>query len=157
MASESPTVLRPNLVAALPSTLFLLSIVVGFGGVFVAIVGGVLVAGLVGMWVFGPFILGTLLLTVLSVVVLSVLLNVRTEYRIYEDRIERERGYVRPDEKTVYVENVIDVEYNRSILDRLVGTGSIRLSLSGGSHGELQIRNVPHSKELIDQVRAKMD
>lgn len=151
MTAEPKAVLKPKLVPTLPMYLILWVIFGTILGLFVGVFGAI-VASLAGRGdLFGMLMLGGTGGTLSVLLVLIVLRIVTTEYRIYDDRIEREAGVVATNLKTLDLDTQYTVEYTQSLLDRLFGVGTVQFNTSGGEESELSVAHVSRARELYDE------
>jgi uncharacterized membrane protein YdbT with pleckstrin-like domain len=80
--------------------------------------------------------------------------NVR--YVLTPQRFICETGILRRVSDRLEVVQIDDVTFEQGLLDRLTGTGTIRISSADRSHPELTLRgiqNVQHVAEMIDEAR----
>ena len=85
----------------------------------------------------------------------------KTEYRIFNDRVEYEEGLLNKQKRTLMLDQVIDVTQTQSVLQQTVGAGTVSLitqQLTSAGDGKLSnrtiaIRNIPNSDEVYEVLR----
>ena len=76
-----------------------------------------------------------------------------TKYRINDELISVESGFLKKIEDDAYLYKVTDVRLDNSILERMAGLGTITCFGSDVTHPELVIRHVKNSREIKDFIR----
>ena len=84
-----------------------------------------------------------------------------TKYRISEDRIFCEEGFLNLHEEEILLYRVRDLELNRSIVQRMFGVGSVLVHSSDKTMPTLELKNIRSPREvkelLYKQVEASKD
>jgi uncharacterized membrane protein YdbT with pleckstrin-like domain len=89
--------------------------------------------------VANPFlIIGLAVLVLFPIITLAVKwLNYQnTVYRVYPDRLEIEEGFLTQHRKEIRLASVRETNLRRSVLQRLVGLGSVYLATQATGHGQ---------------------
>lgn len=81
------------------------------------------------------------------------LVHVTTKYKVTTRRVEIERGVLAKDLSTLELWRVLDVGYQQSVLDRILGNGKISLRGTDQSDPELILHGLPDPRALFEQVR----
>lgn len=76
-----------------------------------------------------------------------------TRYRITARRVEYERGVFTRQVDSLELWRVLDVRYKQTLLDRLLGNGTITLVGTDQTHPELALHGLPNHRRLFDQIR----
>lgn len=142
--SERPQmVLKPKIIAG---------IIPRFLAVLVPL-GIVIAVGSSFLFLLGPWLIPVAILVVVVAIFLSYM-NLRSrEYRFYSDRAEFFEGFLNINQNVVRYERVTDITYNRSVWERLWGTGSILLNTAGTHRKELRIGYIENPEEVYGRVQ----
>jgi len=81
----------------------------------------------------------------------------RFRYRITNYRIDFETGLIGKSIDSTEINRVHDVQFNQSILDRIVGVGTITLHSSDATSPTLQLRSLPEPRKLYDMLKRRVD
>ncbi len=96
-------------------------------------------------------------LLVAIVIIVSVLLsylNLRTrQYKFFSDRLEVYEGFLNVKQSVVRYERVTDISFNRSVWERIWGTGSIMLNTAGSLYHELKISYIRNPESVYEIVQ----
>lgn len=118
-------------------------------------------------WVMNPIviigvILGidpiiTYLLSASVVVFISVFLaymNLRARlYRFFSDRAEFYEGFLNINQRVVRYDRITDITHNRSVWERIWGTGSVHLNTAGSNMKEVKISYIRDSENVYRKVQ----
>jgi membrane protein YdbS with pleckstrin-like domain len=99
----------------------------------------------------------SLILAFSLVIFLSIFfpyMNLRArEYRFFSDRAEFYEGFLNIQRKVVRYDRVTDISYNRSVWERLWGTGTVLLNTAGSPYKEIRIAYVRDSERVYHNVQ----
>ncbi len=112
-----------------------------------------LALGLKGAWLWTLF-LGGVLVVWLCLLLRLGYLRLNVSYRLTTQRFVHEEGILRRVTDRIEVIDIDDVTFEQGLIDRLVGVGSIRLSSSDRTHGELWLRGIEQVQEVASQIDA---
>jgi uncharacterized membrane protein YdbT with pleckstrin-like domain len=130
-----------------PSWRALMSFYLGGLGLALAVV---LVVGLaLGEWALALVIAGAL--AVLTLVV-GYMRRVSTKYLITNQRLRISRGIVRRNVQETRLERVQNVNYNQSVLDRMLGVGTVDFDTAGSDDSEFRFDWVNGPEEVVRAV-----
>jgi uncharacterized membrane protein YdbT with pleckstrin-like domain len=142
--------LRPNeneLYAGRPSWRALMSFYAGGIGLAVVVV---LILGLVaGEW--GLSIVIGAAIAALTLIV-GYLRRVSTKYLITNQRLRISRGIVRRNVQETRLERVQNVNYNQSVLDRILGVGTVDFDTAGTDDSEFKFDWVDGPEQVVRAV-----
>lgn len=79
-----------------------------------------------------------------------------SHYVITSHRVMVRRGILSKYGKDITLSKITDVTFQQSLLDRLIGAGTLNIESAGDSADEL-LRNIPHSNEVQQLVNSLMD
>ncbi|MCL2106386.1 MAG: PH domain-containing protein [Oscillospiraceae bacterium] len=75
-----------------------------------------------------------------------------TTYHLYENRLVIEMGFWTHHRDDVRLYRVMDATLYRSFWDRLFGIGTIAVKSSDKEMGDFEIKNVRHSKDVVEAL-----
>jgi membrane protein YdbS with pleckstrin-like domain len=103
-------------------------------------------------------LLGFVIPIVLGLIVLSVpIIKAATiRYRITNYRIDYERGILRKDIDTLELWHVEDIQFHQTILDRILGIGSITILSHDDTTPKLILHSLPRCRQLFDQLKQRI-
>ena len=142
----SPQSLVPSLLRALP-------FVVLFVGFLAGLAAFVLVplSPLGGGVVVGAVAVSAVLLTVAFLA--GTWINVaNTEYRFYDDHIERYQNGIELKRRFVATDDIKNVEFSRGLTERLFDVGTVAVEASWHD-GPFHLRSVPDAKSVYEKLR----
>ena len=91
------------------------------------------------------------------VLILSPLLMIKTiRYRITNYRIDLERGFISKDITSLELWHVEDLAFHQSLLDRFIGTGSIRVMSHDQTLPNLRMRGLPGARHLFEEIKCRV-
>jgi hypothetical protein len=76
--------------------------------------------------------------------------------RITNYRIDYERGLIGKDIDTLELWHVEDIHYNQTMMDRILGIGTIRVISHDRTTPRLELHSLPHSRHLFDQLKQRI-
>ncbi|MEW1952581.1 PH domain-containing protein [Terrabacter sp. NPDC080008] len=79
-----------------------------------------------------------------------------THYVITSHRVMVRRGILTKTGKDITLSKITDVSFEQSLLDRMIGSGSLHLESAGDSPDE-DLANIPHSNEVQQLVNRLID
>ena len=77
-------------------------------------------------------------------------------YKISNYRIDIEHGIISRDIDTLEIWHVEDVRFHQSILDRILGVGSITVISHDDTTPEVLLRGLPHPKSLFETLKQRI-
>ncbi len=83
----------------------------------------------------------------------TYLRHVTTRYKISARRVEFERGIVSKTVDSLELWRVLDVRYEQSLWDRLLGNAKITLFGTDQSHPQLVLHGLPDHRNMFEQLR----
>ena len=103
-------------------------------------------------------VIGFAVLIGLGLIILSVpLLRAKTvRYRITNYRIDYERGLVSKDIDTLELWHVEDIKFHQTVLDRLLGIGSISVISHDDTTPLLVMHSLPNCRALFDHLKQRI-
>lgn len=117
---------------------------------------------------FDPVIRYGLIVYLISFAVVMYLLYLKfflepekTSYRIFENKLEYDEGFLNKSKRTVVFDQVIDVLMTEGVFQQAKGAGSVTLmtqQLVAAGNGKLSnravvLKNVPNPQEIYDLIR----
>src|SRR5918997_3938652 len=142
--------LRPGeteLYAGRPSWRALMSFYVG--GIGLAVLVLVILGLLVGEWALAAAIAAALAVLTLLV---GYLRRVSTKYLITTQRLRIRRGIIRRHVQETRLERVQNVNYNQSVLDRMLGAGTVDFDTAGTDDSEFRFEWVDGPEKVVRAV-----
>jgi uncharacterized membrane protein YdbT with pleckstrin-like domain len=97
-------------------------------------------------WILAPVVIGIVILVVLGVRKRSV------AWKVTSRRIEIEHGWLSRKLDTLELWKVQDVEFTQSILQRMLGVGTLLVKAHDAQEPVLCILGVPGSREVYDRL-----
>lgn len=76
-----------------------------------------------------------------------------TKYKVTLRRVECESGVLAKDVDSLELWRVLDVRYNQSLIDRVLGNAKITLITTDQSDPELPLHGLPNHRQLFEQLR----
>ncbi|MDB5357836.1 MAG: uncharacterized protein JWN24_4289 [Phycisphaerales bacterium] len=92
----------------------------------------------------------------LIIVCIPPLRAMTVRFRITNYRIDYERGLLGKDIDTLELWHVEDIQFNQSILDRLLAIGTITITSHDQTTPTLIMHSLPHSRHLFDQLKQRI-
>ena len=77
-------------------------------------------------------------------------------YRVTNYRIDFERGLISKDIDTLELWHVEDLSYHQTVMDRLLGLGTIIVNSHDPTTPILVMHGLPHSRHLFDQLKQRI-
>ena len=117
----------------------------------------ILVAGLIFFWAvpFMPFILiGLIALAWLWPACTLMYRRMALKYRLTTQRFIHEHGVLTRSIDRIEVIDIDDVTYKQTLIDRMVGVGSILIESGDRSHPELILRGIDDVQRVSDMIDA---
>ena len=75
-----------------------------------------------------------------------------TKYTLTEDRLFIKTGFLNTSEEEVRLYRILDLSLTRTLLQRIFGLGTIRVSSSDKSQGTFDIKNIKKSADVKEQL-----
>ena|SRR5689334_10707875 len=100
----------------------------------------------------------TLAFIVIGIVILSVpwFITKFIHYRISNYRIDFERGLMSKNIDTLELWHVEDISFHQSLLDRILGVGTITVISHDDTTPRLQLRSLPSARTIFDQLKQRI-
>jgi membrane protein YdbS with pleckstrin-like domain len=92
----------------------------------------------------------------LLVLVLPTLLVRKNRYRISNYRIDHEEGLLSKRIDTIELWHVDDVRMEQSVIDRMVGVGTIHIHSNDPTSPVLPLRSLPEPRKLLDAIKQRI-
>ena len=114
---------------------------------------GALVIGAIG-WLAGSVGLGILIAAGLFVVVVIVgfIKRIATTYSITNQRLRIRRGLISRNVQETRVDRIQNVNSRQTVLERLLGVGTVDFETAGGADYDFTFRGVSDPRELVRTV-----
>jgi uncharacterized membrane protein YdbT with pleckstrin-like domain len=119
------------------------------GGIGVAVLVVVILGLLVGEWGLSVAIAAALVVLTL---VIGYLRRVSTKYLITNQRLRISRGIVRRHVQETRLERVQNVNYQQSVLDRMLGVGTVDFDTAGTDDSEFRFEWVDGPEKVVRAV-----
>jgi membrane protein YdbS with pleckstrin-like domain len=101
-----------------------------------------------------PLLVSVLIGLCLPLVPVAMARSVR--YRISNYRIDYERGFLAKDIDTLELWHVEDMHFHQSLLDRLLGVGTIRVTSRDQTLPQLNLRGLPNPRPLYETLKQRV-
>jgi membrane protein YdbS with pleckstrin-like domain len=88
--------------------------------------------------------------------VLPPILVKRNKYRISNYRIDHEQGLLAKRIDSIELWHVEDVRFNQSLIDRMLGVGTIDIHSSDRTTPVLPLRSLPEPRKLFDAIKQRV-
>ncbi|HTW95796.1 MAG TPA: PH domain-containing protein [Tepidisphaeraceae bacterium] len=92
----------------------------------------------------------------LDLPVIPILMAKTKRYRITNYRIDYERGIFSKDIDTLELWHVDDIHFHQSLLDRILGVGSIHVESKDETMPDLWLRGIPHPRPLYETLKQRV-
>jgi hypothetical protein len=127
-------------------------------GVYLMWVGVCIVGGLVGYGLLQISALSSYPLWVLSLIgvpmlLWSYLVHIKHKYKVSRRRVETERGVLTTRLDTLELWRVLDVRYERNLIDQIFDNAKIILVGTDQSDPELILYGMPNHRQLFERLR----
>ena len=119
------------------------------GGIGLAVLVVVILGVLVGEWGLSVAIAAALVVLTL---VIGYLRRVSTKYLITNQRLRISRGIVRRHVQETRLERVQNVNYQQSVLDRMLGVGTVDFDTAGTDDSEFRFEWVDGPEKVVRAV-----
>lgn len=108
-----------------------------------------------GKWPAGIIILIALAIGVVLWII-PAMITKTIRYRISNYRIDFERGLISKDINTLELWHVEDLALHQSIIDRLLGIGTIRIMSRDDTMPDLRMRGVPNARKIFEELKQRI-
>lgn len=100
----------------------------------------------------------TLACIVIGLIVLTipVIMTKITRYRISNYRIDYERGLLSKSIDTLELWHVEDISFHQSVLDRMLGVGTIVVMSHDDTTPRLELKSLPNARPLFDALKQRI-
>lgn len=123
-------------------------------------IAAVFIALAVANWVMGwnwPAWVGiVLILAGIGVLFIPWLITKTIRYRISNYRIDFERGVLSKQIDTLELWHVEDISFHQSLLDRIVGVGTITIASHDETTPELELQGIPNSRAVFESLKQRI-
>lgn len=102
-------------------------------------------------WLYLLFILAAI-----GTLALPMLLVRRNKYRISNYRIDLEEGLLSKRIDTIELWHVDDVRMDQSLIDRMMGVGTITIHSNDSTTPVLPLRSLPEPRKLLDAIKQRI-
>ncbi|HEX4794558.1 MAG TPA: PH domain-containing protein [Humisphaera sp.] len=92
----------------------------------------------------------------LMVLAIPILRALTIRYRITNYRIDYERGLIGKDIDTLELWHVEDIQFHQSILERILGIGSISIMSHDDTTPKLVMHSLPNCRHLFEQLKQRI-
>jgi membrane protein YdbS with pleckstrin-like domain len=129
------------------------------------VVAGLIAAALIAVpilfRIYKPGVLpwwGAVVLVVAAVVVMviPIWLTKSVRYRISNYRIDYERGILSKNIDTLELWHVEDIQFHQSLLDRILGVGTITVISHDDTTPELRMEGIPNPRPLFESLKQRV-
>ncbi len=128
-----------------------------FGSYFkwtlISLVGGGIAIAINQLWDAAPGWLAVLWLVGVPGLAWTWLSHITTKYKVSRRRIETEKGVLAKKVDTLELWRVLDVQYEQSLLDRILGLGRIKLLGTDQTDPVLELHGIPNHRQLFEVLR----
>jgi uncharacterized membrane protein YdbT with pleckstrin-like domain len=124
----------------------------GFAG---AVVAGALagaVTAIASGHVMAGWIVVVVLVILVAVLVAGLIIRGRTTYEITSERLTIQRGFVARDVRQTRLDRVQNVNARQSVLERLLGVGTVDFDTAGGVGYDFTFHGVANPREIVRTV-----
>jgi uncharacterized membrane protein YdbT with pleckstrin-like domain len=91
------------------------------------------------------------------ILILAPIVWARTiRYRISNYRIDYERGLLSKTIDTMELWHVDDLKFHQSLIERILGVGTITVSATDQSTPSLPLRGLPKPRDIFDNLKARV-
>ncbi|HUS40260.1 MAG: PH domain-containing protein [Pirellulales bacterium] len=104
------------------------------------------------IWWAWPVFLGVVFLVWMGLALRLVLQRLNVRYRLTTQRFVHEEGILRRVTDRIEVIDIDDVAVEQGLIDRLVGVGTVRLTSSDRTHGELQLKGIDNVQDVASKI-----
>ncbi|HDD46472.1 MAG TPA: PH domain-containing protein [Candidatus Aenigmarchaeota archaeon] len=81
-------------------------------------------------------------------------MNLRArEYRFFSDRVEFYEGFLNVNRKIVRYDRVTDISLNKSVWERIWGTGTILLNTAGSPFSEVKLSYIKNPEDIYEKIQ----
>lgn len=88
--------------------------------------------------------------------IIPFLITKSIRYRISNYRIDFERGLIARNINTLELWHVEDLSFHQSILDRIIGIGSIRILSHDDNMPNLYMRGLPNARKIFEELKQRI-
>jgi uncharacterized membrane protein YdbT with pleckstrin-like domain len=85
-----------------------------------------------------------------------IVLTQQIRYRISNYRIDYERGFLSKDISTLELWHVEDLSFHQTIIDRLVGIGTIRVMSHDDTMPDLRMHGIPDGRKIFEELKQRI-
>ena len=102
--------------------------------------------------------IGIIILEAIGIIFLlmPIVLTQQIRYRISNYRIDYERGFLSKDITTLELWHVEDLAFHQTIIDRLVGIGTIRVMSHDDTMPDLHMHGIPDARKIFEELKQRV-
>jgi hypothetical protein len=102
--------------------------------------------------------LGWLICIALAVIIaiIPIPMTKRVSYRISNYRIDYERGLLSTNIDTLELWHVEDIRFHQSLIDRIMGVGTITIISHDDTTPQLQLHGIPQARPLFETLKQRV-
>lgn len=117
------------------------------------IVGGLIGYGLLQISALSSYPLWVLSLIGVPMLLWSYLTHIKQKYKITRRRVETEKGIITTRLDTLELWRVLDVRYERNLIDQIFDNAKIVLISTDQTNPELRLYGMPNHRQLFERLR----
>jgi membrane protein YdbS with pleckstrin-like domain len=108
-----------------------------------------------GVWLYLPITIACVVIGL--ILFLAPIVYARTiRYRISNYRIDYERGFLGKTIDTTELWHVEDIQFHQSLIERMLGVGTIKVFASDQTTPAFPLRGLPRPREIFDALKARV-
>ena len=97
-----------------------------------------------------------LVIAAIILFVVPILIVKRTRYRITNYRIDFERGWLSTTIDTMELWHVEDIKFHQSLLEKILGVGTVEIFSHDDTTPNLYMRGLPHARQLFTTLEQRI-
>jgi len=123
---------------------------------FYSLIGAGIIAGSVMLRTHGWWIPLAGIALAAALLTIPVILTLSVRYRVSNYRIDYERGIFSKDIDTLELWHVEDLKFHQSLLDRILGVGSIMVISHDDTTPRLLLRSLPNPRPVFETLKQRI-
>ena len=117
---------------------------------------GITVLAGIKHWNFRWYVtLGLVLIGIICFVV-PILIVKRNRYRVTNYRVDFERGWLSTTIDTLELWHVEDIKFHQSLLEKILGVGTVEIFSHDDTTPNLYLRGIPHARQLFSTLEQRI-
>jgi len=92
----------------------------------------------------------------ISLLIAPAIVTKQVRFRISNYRIDYERGFLAKDIKSLELWHVEDMSFHQSVIDRLIGIGTIRVISRDDTMPDLRMRGIPNARKIFEELKQRV-